>query len=121
VVTILVDKAEAEVDWQSRLELGSKLGKFIAVKSEKVNRTFCQEKGGDLFLMYGPQTHFVQYFTPQEVDLEPIYHTVKELDPEASWFLHQSHHMVICGSGSAPDSKTTKLTFEQLIEVVKSV
>ena len=46
---------------------------------------------------------------------------LKKMDPEADWFLHQSHHMVLCGSSSAPDSKPTKLSFEQLIEAVKSI
>src|SRR3989344_3185770 len=60
----------------------------------------------------------VQYFSPEK-DISAIYEKVKEKDPEASWFLHQSHHMVICGSSSAPDSKPTKLSMEELIEAAK--
>ena len=64
----------------------------------------------------------VQFFTPShDLDLSPIYEKVKELDPEADWFLHQSHHMVLCGSSAAPDARPTKLTFEELIEVAKSL
>ena len=87
-----------------------------------MDREFCRGQTADLFLMYNPKYKSVQFFTPSfEIDLKPIYDKVKLIDPEASWFLHQSHHMVICGSSSAPDSKPTKLTFEQLIELVKSV
>lgn len=109
-------------DWQSRIEFESSFGKTIAVSSQTIDRAFCKEMGGDLFLIYDPGRGDVQYFTPRfDLDLEPIFKKVKSMDPEADWFLHQSHHMVICGSGSSPDSKRTKLSFEQLIEVVKSL
>ena len=70
--------------------------------------------------MYDPKNLAVQFFAPNK-DIKEIYEKVKSLDPNASWFLHQSHHMVICGSGSAPDSKPTKLSVEQLIEAAKNV
>lgn len=118
----LKDRQQSLKDWQNRIEFESSFGKTVAVSSQTINRAFCKEMGGDLFLIYDPAKPDVQYFTPRfDLDLEPIFKKVKDLDPEASWFLHQSHHMVICGSGSAPDSKRTKLSFEQLIEVMKSL
>lgn len=109
-------------DWEGRIEFETKFGKGVAVSSKTINRPFVKGQKGDLFLIYDPERGGVQYFTPRfDLDLEPIYKKVKELDPEADWFLHQSHHMVICGSGSAPDSKRTKLSFAQLIEVVKNL
>ena len=78
--------------------------------------------GGNLFLMVNPKYNGVQFFTPShEIDLSPIYNKLKDIDPEADLFLHQSHHMVICGSGSAPESKTTILSFDQLIDVLKEI
>lgn len=109
-------------DWESRIEFQTRFGKTIAVESNTIDRPFCKRMGGDLFLLVNPKYNGVQYFTPSHtLDLSPIYEKVKELDPEADWFLHQSHHMVICGSSSAPDSKKTKLSFEDLIKVAKSV
>ncbi|QQG43017.1 MAG: hypothetical protein HYW45_02280 [Candidatus Daviesbacteria bacterium] len=114
-------KQRSLADWQNRVEFTSKFGKTCAVESAFVNRGFCDSQEGELFLMYDPKSLSTQYYTPvMEIDLEPIYKKLKEVDPNASWYLHQSHHMVICGSGSAPDAKQTKLTFEQLIEVVKN-
>lgn len=122
ILLVLKRRQQSILDWEKRVEFPSKFGKSFAVVSETVDREFCREQEGDLFLMYNPNHHSVQYFTPSfEIDLTPIYEKVKPLDPEASWFLHQSHHMVICGSASAPDSKPTKLSFEQLIDVAKSV
>ncbi len=120
ILAVLKRKEQSILDWEKRVEFETKLGKGAAVISETVDREFCREQEADFFVMYHPKYPSVQFFSPK-LDLEPVYKKVKELDPQADWFLHQSHHMVICGSSSAPDSKPTKLSFEQLIEVAKTV
>ncbi len=119
VLEVLKRKEQSILDWEKREEFQSKFGKSFAVSSETVDREFCREKDGELYLMYDPKHSSVQFFSPKK-DIQEIYTKAKQLDPQASWFLHQSHHMVICGSSSAPDSKPTKLSFEQLIEVAKT-
>lgn len=122
ILKVLKRREQSIKDWEKRVEFQTKFGRSFAVVSETVDREFCREQDGDLFLMYNPKHKSVQFFAPSfEIDLEPIYKKLKNLDPEASWFLHQSHHMVICGSSSAPDSKPTKLSFEHLIEIAKSI
>lgn len=118
ILEVLKRKEQSILDWEKSVEFESKFGKAYAVKSETVDREFCREQDGDLYLMVDPKYKSVQYFSHTK-DLEAIYEKVKQLDPEASWFLHQSHHMVICGSSSAPEGKPTKLSFEQLIEAAK--
>lgn len=118
ILEVLKAKHQAMIDWESRSESETRFGKTIAVKSSSVDRVFCKRHEGDVFLMYDPKNTSVQYFTPKDIDLEPIYLKLKDVDPTADWFLHHSHHMVICGSGAAPDSKPTKLSFEQLIDVI---
>lgn len=122
ILLVLKRKQQSILDWEKRVEFESKFGKSYAIVSETIDRPFCKRQGGDLFLIYHPKYRSVQYFTPSHtLDLSPIYEKVKKLDSEADWFLHQSHHMVLCGSSSAPDSKPTKLSFEELIEVAKSL
>lgn len=120
VLEVLQRKEQSLLDWEKRMEFESKFGKGYAVTSETINREFCREQDGDLYLMIDPKHKSVQFFAPQK-DISEIYEKVKSLDPDASWFLHQSHHMVICGSGSAPDSTPTKLSMDELIEAVKGV
>ena len=120
ILEVLKRKEQSILDWRKRVEFQTTFGKSIATISETIDREFCREMGGDLFLMVDPKHKSVQFFSNDQ-DLEAIYQKVKQLDPQASWFLHQSHHMVICGSSSAPDSKPTKLSFEQLIEAAKSI
>lgn len=122
IVEVLKRKQQSIKDWKKRVGFASKFGQSFAVASETVDRSFCKSMGGDLFIIYNPKYKSVQFFTPsQNKDLEPIYKIVKILDPKADWYLHQSHHIIICGSHTAPDSKPTKLTFEQLIEIVKTL
>lgn len=119
ILNVLKRKQQSVLDWEKRVEFDTKFGKTLAVSSETVDRAFCKRQGGDLFLIYNPKYKSVQYFTPKDLDLEPIYHKAKSIDPEASWYLHQSHHMLLCGSHTAPGSQPTKLTFDELIELVK--
>lgn len=122
ILKVVTKKQRSLIDWGKKKKFQTKFGVSIAIESEFVDRAFCKSTGeADLYLMVDPNSKHVQYFTPSyEIDLEPIYNKVKSLDPSASWFLHHSHHMVICGSSSAPDSKPTKLTMNELIEAAKS-
>lgn len=122
VFKLLKAKQQSIKDWENRIEFESSFGKSIAVKSSTIDRPFCKAQGGDLFLIYDPNNKSVQFFTPSfEIDLEPLYKKLTELDPKASWFLHQSHHMILCGAGAAPEFTPTKLSFEELIDILKNI
>ena len=114
-------KQQSILDWEKRIEFKTKFGQTMAVSSQTIDRSFCKRMSGDLFLIYNPKYQSVQFFTPFNLDLESIYQKVKQQDSDADWYLHQSHHIILCGSHTAPGSKTTKLTFDQLIDVAKSV
>ncbi len=57
----------------------------------------------------------------KEIDLEPVYNELKKQEPDATWFLHASHHMVLNGSSKNPDMRPTKKTLQQIIDVIKKV
>lgn len=118
IYQVLIKKHLSLKDWESRKEFDTTMGKLVVIESENVSRAFCKGKEGDIFLMINPKDGSVQYYS-DKLDLGSIYEKAKELDSEADWFLHQSHHMVICGAGSAPNSKKTKLSKEELIKIVE--
>ena len=120
ILELLKKVKQSEKDWESKVEFESQFGKSVAVSSKTVDRSFTRDKGFNLVLMYDPEFNSAQFFTPSfEIDLEPIYKKLIEKEPDSGWFLHQSHHMVICGSSSAPEHKTN-LSFEELIEIAKN-
>ncbi len=53
-------------------------------------------------------------------DLTSAYETFKKIDPDATWFLHISKKMLLNGSAKNPTMKPTKLSLDELIEVVKN-
>lgn len=120
----LRDKQQGMKDWQKHVEFSSRFGLSYAVQSEAIDRPFCRERGGKLFLIYSTERG-VQFFTPgTDIDLEPLHKKLTETEPDADWYLHQSHHIILSGSSaaSAEDrNRKTKLSFQQLVEVIKSV
>ena len=120
ILELLKNVKQSEKDWESRVEFESQFGKSVAVSSKSVDRSFTRDKGFNLVLMFDPEFNSAQFFTPSyEIDLAPIYNKLIDKEPDSGWFLHQSHHMVICGSSSAPEHKTL-LSFEELIEIAKN-
>jgi len=56
-----------------------------------------------------------------DIDLTPVYEKIKEKDTESTWFLHISKKMLLNGSSKNPDMKGSKLTLQEIIEIIKSV
>jgi hypothetical protein len=54
-----------------------------------------------------------------EIDLTAVYNTLKAAEPDATWFLHASRHMVLNGSSKNPDMRPTKKTLAQIIDVLR--
>ncbi len=60
-------------------------------------------------------------FDSIDIDLTPVYEKVKELDPDATWFLHASKRMLLNGSSKNPEMRGSILSLDQVIEVLKTV
>ena len=52
------------------------------------------------------------------IDLTEAYEKLKEMDSEATWFLHASKRMLLNGSSKNPTMKGTTLTLQQVVEVL---
>ena len=70
-----------------------------------------------------PKTGFlsVKSQPKPEIDLEPVYLKLKAADPNASWFFHQSRHIISNGSRHNPEVKPTRLSLTELTEILKSI
>lgn len=53
------------------------------------------------------------------IDLTEAYEKLKEMDPNASWFLHASKRMLLNGSSKNPEMKGSILTLEQVVDVLR--
>lgn len=90
-----------ETDNESVLEVGEKMGYSLVVKKDKTR--------GD-----------VRIYSRWDrgVDLTQAYQQLKKLDPEATWFLHASHCLLLNGSPRNPKMKPTKLSLKKIIKVL---
>lgn len=55
-----------------------------------------------------------------DVDLTSVYVKLKEIDSQASWFLHVSKKMLLNGSTKNQDMKPSSLSLESIIEILVS-
>jgi hypothetical protein len=115
--------AEKEIK-EKGIEFATKFGKSFGI--ETVNREavhYGQKMGYVLVVRKDPKVGSIQIKSvpKDEIDLTALYEEVKIKDPEATWFLHASKHMLLNGSAKNPDMKPTKLTLSEVIELVKHV
>jgi hypothetical protein len=57
----------------------------------------------------------------KDIDLTLVYEKLSKIDPEATWYLHVSKKMLLNGTTKNPDMRPSKLTLEQIIDVLKSI
>ncbi len=63
----------------------------------------------------------IKAFPKEEIDLTALYERLKNDEPEATWFLHASRHMVLNGSSKNPDMRPTQKNLEEIIRVIEEV
>lgn len=117
------DKVWAEKEIKTAgLEFKTKWGNAIGIETinDEVVRV-AQKLGFIIAVRKDPKKNFVRVkaLPNSKVDLTQYYNKLKKLDPEATWYLHVSHKMLLNGSMKNPQSRPTKLTLKEIIEVLK--
>lgn len=120
----MLNKLWAEKELVNAVEFMTKWGKgvgFETVNDEVVHLS--QKKGYALVIRKDPKKGYIRIKTlpKPEIDLTALYERLKKDEPDATWFLHASHHMVLNGSAKNPDMKPSKRTLIELVEVIKEV
>ena len=114
--------AQSEIE---KLGVGfdTKWGKGIGVETvnDEVVRVV-QRMGYVLAVRKDPKKDYVRIkaLSQSKADLTKCYNKYRKLDPEATWFLHASCKMVLNGSIKNPDSRPTKLTLREIVEVLEN-
>lgn len=62
-----------------------------------------------------------RYTLDADIDLTLVYEKLKKMDSGATWFLHVSKKMLLNGTTKNPKMKSTTLSLEEIIKVLKSV
>ncbi len=124
IYKVMLNKLWAEKELEKAVEFPTKWGKaagFETVNDEVIHQA--QKRGYALVIRKDPKKGYVRIKTlpKEDIDLTALYEYLKAQEPEATWFLHASKHMVLNGSAKNPDMKPSKKTLVELIDVTKAV
>lgn len=92
----------------SVLKLAQKMGFILVVRKDP--------RKGYVRIKVRPRTG-----EQDDLDLTLAYEKLKKIDPEATWFLHVSKKMLLNGTPKNPKMIPTKLSLQQIIDVLKSI
>lgn len=104
----------------------TRFGKGIAI--ETINDTvikLSQKMGYVLAFRKDPRKGYVRIKARpsdgENIDLTSVYEKLKKMDPQATWFLHINKKMLLNGTPKNKKMVASKLTLNEIIEVLKSV
>ncbi len=106
------------------IEFSSPWGKGIGISTTNDEAvSLAQKSGYKIVVRKDPHKDYVRIksLPVAEINLTQVYNKLMELDKDASWFLHAGKHMILNGSTKNPEMKPTKLTLEEIIEVIKNL
>jgi hypothetical protein len=105
------------------IQFESKWGKGIAVLTANQSVTrFGQLEGNFIVVQKDPKRGGVNIKAAPipEIDLTPLYEKIKAKDTIGTWYFHGGRHMIINNSSRA-QHKPTKLSLQQIIEMIQSL
>ena len=119
------NKVWAEKELKEKgIEFQTRWGKGIGVETSNDEVVhLAQKMGYSIAVRKDPKKGYlrIKALPKDEIDLETLYNKLKKQEPDATWFLHASHHMVLNGSSKNPDMRPTKKTLQEIIDVITEI
>jgi hypothetical protein len=115
--------AEKELK-EKGLEFKTKWGRGVGVETPNDETVHLAQKLGYVIAVRkDPKKGYlrIKALPIEKINLEPLYNELKKQEPDATWFLHASHHMVLNGSSKNPDMRPTQKTLKEIIDVIKKI
>lgn len=124
IYKVMQNKMWAEKELESATEFPTRWGKgagFETVNDEVIHQA--QKRGYAVVIRKDPKKGYVRIKTlpKDEIDLTPLYERLKADEPDATWFLHASRHMVLNGSTKNPEMRPSKRPLSELVTVAREV
>lgn len=115
----MLKRISAEKDWEGRMDFDTKWGKATAVISDIPGVERIAFANGYVLLVSHNKAktyHGMRGDPHSKVDLTDVAMLVKQREPEANWFLHQSKRMLLCGGEIAATENYSHLTLAELMD-----
>ncbi|MFC1702935.1 hypothetical protein ACFLZO_00545 [Patescibacteria group bacterium] len=119
----LKELVNLEKDWENRIEFDSRFGKAVAIETGARDiDSYAYIRGFDLAVYVNRQHDYFNVRAradAENVDLSSVYDRLKELEPQAGWYIHHSKKMLICGGDLEPGAVLSKLRLDELIDTLR--
>lgn len=123
ILQTFFNKIQAEKELAAGLIFESKWGKTMAVNSENDEvGQLAQKKGMKMVIRKSPKRNHlkIKLHPALKKNLKTLLPLLEKADPKATWFYHQSGHMIISGSSKSPSSTPTTLPLSKIVEIIKN-
>ena len=119
------NKVWAEKELKEKgIEFSTKWGKGIGVETTNDEVVHLSQKMGyAVVVRKDPKKGYlrIKALPKESIDLEPLYKALSSKEPDATWFLHASRHMVLNGSAKNPDMRPSTRPIREIIEEIKNI
>lgn len=104
-----------------RREFQTRWGLGIAMQSDDGGSSRLAYSHGAVLYAYRDRQGYMGVAAQRRssVDLEPVYHDLKQIDGDADWYLHPGHRLLLCGTPKAPPRQRSALSLDDLVSVLK--
>lgn len=124
ILNIFIKKINAENEINKGYTFKSFWGKSLVLETRNEETIKLALKlGYQLVAKKDPEKGNIRIKTLPEkkLNLKPLYEKIIKKDKKATWFLHASGNMLLNSSSKNPNFIPSKLSINQLIEIIKSV
>ncbi|OGG23767.1 hypothetical protein A3A79_00990 [Candidatus Gottesmanbacteria bacterium RIFCSPLOWO2_01_FULL_43_11b] len=125
IYKLFQNKVWAEKDIKEKgQEFTTKWGKGLGLETINDEAVHLAQKMGYVIVVRkDPKKGYlrIKSLPKEEIDLTNLYDTLKKDEPEATWFLHASRHMVLNGSSKNPDMRPSKRPLLEIIEAIEKI
>lgn len=114
--TVILDR-----DWKKKKIFRTTWGRGVGLISAVRGTVRAYNENFVLIAQVDPKKGYrsVRAHADSKVDLTDVFLKLKKIEPNAEWYLHHSKKLLICGDDVAPKSKLSKLSLDELIELVR--
>lgn len=113
---------EVDRQFEDRIEFETPWGKAAAFQGDLGGiRGFSFRNGAVIFVRRTSHGWIgIEARVRDQIDLTSVYQRLKELEPEADWFLHASKRLLLCGSWKSPAVRPSRLSLEGIMDILKT-
>jgi hypothetical protein len=110
-----------EQAFQNRLEFETPWGLGIAVHTTDGGSSRLAFNYGAVLFAYRDRRGYMGVTAQRRsnVDLAPVYETLRQCDSQADWYLHPSHRLLLCDTPKSPPRHASRLSLEELVEIIR--